>query len=226
MENAIEALKIAFAVIMFVIALSITITMFSVSKETADAVLHGSDMTAYMQYEAVSDADSENRIVGLETVIPTLYKYYKENYTVIFRSGNDFETLYETVTNPDLWSKGYNNKYYRSESDKKKVCSFDVDEETKRHEPWTGSPEKNKEMLDCFIANKPYEYINGETGVKDKPVTWDFTLNDHTKFIENLGEYTYDANNDQVEAGSDSEKFNSGLVKNKKKRVIIYTIID
>lgn len=113
MENAVDALKIGFAVLVFVMALSLTMYMFTHAKETADLVLHSSDMSAYMEYIEPENG-TENRVVGLETIIPTLYKYYKENYTVIFRnSSGDFLKLYDTKTNPELWSRGYVNKYYR-----------------------------------------------------------------------------------------------------------------
>lgn len=112
MENAVDALKMAFAVMVFVMALSLAIYMFSQARETADIVLHSSDVTQYMSYEQVSKG-SENRIVGLESIIPTLYKYYKENYTVIFRdSDGKFLELYETKTDPETWSEK-TNKYYR-----------------------------------------------------------------------------------------------------------------
>lgn len=112
MENAVDALKMAFAVMVFVMALSLAIYMFSQARETADIVLHSSDVTQYMSYEQVSEG-SENRIVGLESIVPTLYKYYKENYTVIFRnSDGKFLELYKTKTDSDTWSEK-TNKYYR-----------------------------------------------------------------------------------------------------------------
>lgn len=118
MENAVDALKIGFAVLVFVMALSLTIYMFAQVRETADIVLHSSDVTEYMQYEGFEDYEtakkSSERVVGLETIIPTLYKYYKENYTVIFRdSSGNFKEMYRTQTNHDSWSEGYINKYYR-----------------------------------------------------------------------------------------------------------------
>ena len=120
MENAVDALKIGFAVLVFTMALSLAVYMFSEARETAEVVLHSSDITEYMEYQGFEDyseaEDSESRVVGLETVIPTLYKYYKENYTVIFRKASgDFLEIYETKTNPDLWSTGYINKYYRKQ---------------------------------------------------------------------------------------------------------------
>ena len=65
-----------------------------------------------MSYEQVAKG-SEKRIVRLESIVPTLYKYYKENYTVIFRdSDGKFLELYETKTDPETWSEK-TNKYYR-----------------------------------------------------------------------------------------------------------------
>ena len=122
------------------------------ARETSDIVLQSSDVTALMEYIEASDMIGEDRIVGLETIIPTLYKYYKENYTVIFlkSDGTPLE-LYETQTNPTLWSPGYTNKYYDDNQDLK-ICSFDVDEETRRREPWTGNTNYYKQNLDMFLS--------------------------------------------------------------------------
>ena len=235
MENAVDALKIAFAVFIFVIALSIAMYMFTQVKLTSVLVMQASDVTEYMDYTELNDmANSQtmvdnDRIVGLETIIPTLYKYYKENYTVIFRNSNGTPMdLYITQTNDKLWSSNYTNKYYNSKIDLKKVCSFDVDEETSRHEPWTGNMNYYKQNLDMFLSggtfvapslngmNYDYSKISGWSGkkgfieqFKDK------------KFRESLGEYTYNKVNSSV------GDINSGLtnVKGKKKRVIIYTLI-
>ena len=118
MENAVDALKIGFAVLVFIIALSLTMFMFTQAIKTADMVLYSSDISEFMQYEGFSDfedaQESSERIVGLETIIPTLYKYYKENYTVIFRKySGGFLEIYETETKTNSWSEGYINKYYR-----------------------------------------------------------------------------------------------------------------
>ena len=103
MENAVDALKIAFAVFVFIIAFTVILTMFTQARETADVVLQSSDITEYMTYTEQSQIGSgitptgEERIVGLETIIPTLYKYYKENYTVIFLDSDGSPlTLYES----------------------------------------------------------------------------------------------------------------------------------
>lgn len=49
MENASDALKMAFAVFVFIIALSTVFSLISQVKETADAILINSDRTTYME---------------------------------------------------------------------------------------------------------------------------------------------------------------------------------
>ena len=161
MENAVDALKIAFAVLVFTLALSLAIYMFNEARVTSDVVLQASDVTEYMEYVESDNIQNEDRIVGLETIVPTLYKYYKENFTVVFLNsdGTPLE-LYETKTNVDLWSSGYINKYYNSNTDLR-VCSFDVDEETRRHEPWTGNTDYYKQNIDMFLSGGTFQYPNG-----------------------------------------------------------------
>lgn len=95
MENAVKALEMAFAVMVFVIALSVSMISFNKAKATSDIVLYAQDETNYYEYQG-ENASEKNRIVGLETIIPTLYEYYKgENYTVVFRVGDYNETTGE-----------------------------------------------------------------------------------------------------------------------------------
>lgn len=232
MENAVDALKIAFAVFVFIMAISISIYMFTLVGETADIVLQSSDVTEFMQYTEINNMIGDDRIVGLETIIPTLYKYYKENYTVIFMNSNGTPLeLYETQTNPTLWSSNYGNKYYNDNEDKR-ICSFDVDEETSRREPWTGNTDYYKQNLDMFLSGGTFTSPSGNG--------MDYNYSSRTingwgnhsfieqykgkRFRETLGEYTY---NNVTDEADDSEN-SSGLtnVKGRQKRVIIYTLID
>lgn len=231
MENAVDALKIAFALFVFIMALSITIFMFNMAKETGDIVLASSDVTAFMEYKEqdltgtiVKDGD---RIVGLETIIPTLYKYYKERYTVVFMNADGTPlTIYKSKTNSNLWSTNYKNKYY-DEAYKSYVCAFDIEEETRRHEPWVGSASSCKENLDKFLSGEIFidpsggeNYDYGSSTMYD----WDnkgfIDKFKGTKFRESLGEYVVDEIDD-VTSGDTSATAN---VDPKTKRVIIYTI--
>lgn len=106
MENAVEALKTAAAVLIFVIAITVSFTMFSRAKTTADAVLLAQDSQEYLESAELestlytsSEAISSNtsavtqgnnatittdgyRIVEPDDVISTIYRYNLEKYGV------------------------------------------------------------------------------------------------------------------------------------------------
>ena len=82
MENAVDSLKIAFGILIFTVALSISISTFSNAKQAIDSVITSKDKT--QEYVYIQPASSSNRDVGIETIIPALYKAYSENYRVEF----------------------------------------------------------------------------------------------------------------------------------------------
>ena len=85
MENAAEALKMAGAVLLFVLALSVAIVSFGQARETADTILDYRDReTFYIDGNYYYKATGTERTVGLETVIPTIYRAYIENYKIVF----------------------------------------------------------------------------------------------------------------------------------------------
>ncbi len=88
MENATEALKMAAAVLVFVLALSITISAFGEARQSAQIVLEYKDRDydndTYLNY----NVKTTKRIVGAETIIPSIYKAYKENYKIVFKQVN------------------------------------------------------------------------------------------------------------------------------------------
>lgn len=94
MENAVYALKMAFAAFVFVIAIALAFTAFSQAREVADLILYTSDKTNYEQY--ISDSSSANRIVGVETVIALARRYNvkTELYSVkvLDKNGNIIKT--------------------------------------------------------------------------------------------------------------------------------------
>lgn len=97
MENAVDALKIAFGVLVFVIALTIAFALLSQAKATSDIMLFASDKTNYYTYNKDAD-NTEGRIVGADVVISSLYRYYKESIVVYIVDGTD---KYEFNTETD-----------------------------------------------------------------------------------------------------------------------------
>ena len=81
-ENASQALMIAFGLFVFVIAMSFTMYMFSKLSSTSEILIYASDRTNYYDNVEVVGKEGIERYVNSETVIPTLYRYYKVGITV------------------------------------------------------------------------------------------------------------------------------------------------
>ena len=97
MEDAVQALKMAFAVFVFVIAISVAFYVLSQAKATSETIFYSSDRTNY--YDNVKSDNKVTRNVGLETVIPTLYRYYRENFMVqIMNSDGTILQVFDTTT--------------------------------------------------------------------------------------------------------------------------------
>lgn len=141
MENAVRALEYAFAVLIFIIGLSASIYLLSEVKTTSDIVFSRVDTQQfYVDAEIPEDELTDNgnikyngRIVNVETIVPTLYRYYKENYIVEFY---------------DL--EGNN------------IIKFDLSQETTTRQLWTANPEVDaKKRLDLFL-NGPEDNNNND----------------------------------------------------------------
>lgn len=105
MENAVDALKNAAAVLVFVIALTIAFALLSQAKATSDIMLFASDKTNYYTYSKDAD-DAEGRIVGADVVISSLYRYYKESVVVrVYDKNNTLIEEFNTETDGGLSQK-------------------------------------------------------------------------------------------------------------------------
>lgn len=121
MEDAADALKIAFAVLIFSIGLAVFFNIASLAKNTSDTVFLSIDKANYYQY-TTDDKVVENRIVTLKDIVPTIYRYVKENYgvTIIDKDGN---LVARFDINTDSLAQGYinsTNQIYNSLKDQYK----------------------------------------------------------------------------------------------------------
>lgn len=98
MEDAVDALKMAFSVFVFILALAIVFAMFSQAREVSDIVISKTDNTYFTQYSLADEENTNGRIVGIETIIPTLYRYYKEKFSI------------DVITHKEEYQKAYNEK--------------------------------------------------------------------------------------------------------------------
>lgn len=250
MENAEKAVMMAFAVFVLVIALSLAIYMFSEVTVTSEQLAFYSDSTIYYDNveidEAASDVytdeDIKNgtvRIVSTETIIPTLYRYYKENFCVKIYGADDgtgkrdliqiFDVNLEgkvhgaagdthatsTATSPTHIENYAYNQAFNKENDggiKIKYCLFGA--------PWLGSTESVKTRIDYFVNGKSGYINNAYVDYRDN----DFykARNEGKQFKERFISYSYSG---QTMITEDGDELVTGE-KSKDKIVIIYTLID
>ncbi len=151
MENAVEALKMAGYMLLFVIALTITMVTLTQAKTTADALVKNQDRQESYQYIELGDGETRSlsRTVTLADIIPTLYRYAQEEYAVQFYN-----------------SDGSPLALYRSGSGKDKN-DLDLDTEhwvdeygVTRYEEWRGNTTKIKQHVDEVVKYLMNNYKN------------------------------------------------------------------
>lgn len=114
MENASQALRMGAAVIVFMLAISLFFHSFSSTKKASDSILKIQDKQAYLESDGVENilyksdsgitADTTNyssegnRIVGIDSVISTIYKYDKEKFGVTIFDGSSLIARYDSST--------------------------------------------------------------------------------------------------------------------------------
>lgn len=108
MENAVQALKIGAAMLVFSIAIATVFLIFAQARQVSETVFLSMDNDRYMEY--IEGTGGNNRIVGVDTIIPTLYQYYQELYCVTIkdRSGTVIETFdiaNETLDTPRMMAR-------------------------------------------------------------------------------------------------------------------------
>ncbi len=110
MENAVEALKMAGSVLLFVMALSIAMLSFTQATTAIATLVKYSDREQYSIEESSTKKedkifyyviDKTERYVGMETIIPTVYRSMDESYKIIFEFPDDYFLYEEGATIED-----------------------------------------------------------------------------------------------------------------------------
>ena len=103
MENAVDAIKIAFGLLVFAIAIVLTFSVIGQVRATSDIIFTLNDKTQFYEYTTEEDYNTNiNRIVGLETILPTIHRYAKEQYAVTI-----FDTTGRAIVRYDLYTEGF-----------------------------------------------------------------------------------------------------------------------
>ena len=171
MENAVDALHMAAGVLIFVLALTISISAFTQTRVTATTLLDRQDREYEYTY-VEENFDSEGnavteRIVGLESIVPSIYKAYKENYKIIFDDDGDTSNINARQILGDDNSNG--GIYRRRDDAGDWVCVYSIDLQNEV----LGNDTQKEQFLMAILYGKDYEEFN--------------TV--RTNFVDNLGIY-------------------------------------
>lgn len=155
MENAVEALKMAGFMILFIIALSITMITLTQAKTTADSLVKNQDRQQSYQYiEVTGDlSKSLSRTVTLADIIPTLYRYAQEDYAVQFYTSSG-SPLYAYE------SGQIKNGVHVKKNDLDLDTEHWLENGETRYEEWRGNTTKIKQHVDDVVEFLLANYKN------------------------------------------------------------------
>lgn len=183
MENVADALKMAADVLVFIMALGISISSFSQARQTAQIMVEYNDRE-YSETQYVEDIGVEHtdRIVGAESIIPTIWRSYNEKIRIVFYE-NDAGTIpmelytlrgennvYETVNYIDLAKQtiapDLRNNFIMALLYGKNATLTDENGGTINYEEYKDRLEKNQssyKLLDSLQNGGLYAKIKGKT---------------------------------------------------------------
>lgn len=204
MENAAEALKIAAGFLIFVLALSISINAFGEVRVTSQTILDYKDRE--YDYTYVEDNGTTERMVGLETIIPSIYKAYKENYKIVFDiNAIKANGVYQRI-NPDSTTTKVNEIDLRKE-----VLGSDTEKEEFIRAILYGSKDGANFLATKAKFKKDKKILLNDTGIYG-------IISSGQRFRERLGVYYQE----DVPAESGGDVSDTPDVNKTKKRVITY----
>ena len=243
MDNVTHAIFLAFAMFALVIGLSFSVYLLNSMNSVATILIHSTDKTR--NYQTVS-YDSSNllrkakltnvdkntafktRIVSVDTVTSTLYRYYNDGLTIeIYDSDGVLNQVFDldieqaiggsSPLNDDIIN-AYKDRYNKSNT---QVYLYDA--------PWIGSPNLIKKRIDLYVSSKrgyigtklvDYEsVVHTTSGTKSRGLK--NLVSNGSKFIEEFVQYAYSGDTFSEINGDDIETI-TGNVKEQKKIIIKY----
>lgn len=230
MDNAVEAMKMAFAMIVFIIALSATMYLLNTASSTSQLLLYYADESNYLDNIDVVGEDVRKRVVNVETIIPTLYRYYKENFAVqIYNKSGTLVQIFDVNIEGKLRRAAGTTEARRTYEQRALVSLYGntgLAPNTNPYlfeAPWIGNTSKDiKTRVDLYVKGE-CAYINGTlVDYRENNLLRNFN---NTKFEEEFIQYTYKGDTITVGEGEDTETI-TGNSKPEDKIVIIYREIE
>ena len=162
MESAVHALMMAFSVLIFVIGLTVAINMLSQVNNTAETFLYYADRSNFYDNIELETTDT-TRKVDFDTIIPTLYRYYKENFCVkICDVDGSLIQIFDVNLEGEVRQAAAKSISNRSKKQIALNATYNVKNQPQYlfEAPWIGSTDDNiKARIDFFVNGKS-GYIN------------------------------------------------------------------
>ena len=193
---------------------------------TSNTLLSSVNTKNYYDNIKVSGQDTTTRDVGIDTIISTLYRYYKENYAVKIYDGNTLIQVFDV----NLEGKIARAAAY-TKSDDQELTSLKNSIYNERNNkaylfeaPWTGSTDEDTRARIDFFLNGTKGYINNTlvdystTG----PTGGGFIAKYGDRiFRESFVEYAYEGETISTEEGVETI---TGNTQENSKIIITYTV--
>ena len=156
MENAVDAMKMAGAAMLFILAFSITMFMFGKCRETADIVMDHLSVNYFLK-GVNGNKDNITRKVGLETVIPTIYRYSNQDTdlrVIIKKSDGTVLQVFDQTIESDIASEANKDTEYYKHIDKLygEGCLGSNSYPYMFGAPWANDRAKLLERINCYIT--------------------------------------------------------------------------
>lgn len=205
MENLTHAIYMSFAVFVFIVAFSCAMYMVSQVNETATTLVYRLDKSNYYDSLVLDDLIASNdevdnktsKIVGIDAIIPTLYRYHKESFAVkILDENGNLLQLFDLATESLVWSASRTITSNRSDTQKALLSLYGASNPSDPlykcnmfGAPWMGDRNKDaKQRIDM--------YISGGSGYIDSTwVTYEsnyLNMYKDKKFKETFVQYAYE----------------------------------
>ena len=220
MENAVESMLIIFAVIIFVIALSMTTYLLATAMNTTENLVYNADKTIYLQnieLDANEDTSYTRRTVGIDTVINSLYRYYKENFMVkIYNNSGNLVQLFDTSIEGKIYVAASKPAASRTEEENALMELYGPTGTNLFGAPWMGNTDVYaKERVDLYVSGQAGYINNGLVNYQGNGL-YDLGA---TTFEETFIEYMYSGQTISTEHGIESI---TGNEQEKNKIIIEY----
>ena len=203
MENVSDALKMAFAMLIFTTALTITIMVFTKARQASTGIMSQKEKSRTYYNLDGTNIMSEKE-VGIDAVISNLYSYYQTQDTIVFFKGeldSDGNLKDNTIKKMPIYiTKAPENTLNKSSLriPDKQIFGLDINDESIRQEQWVNGETRSKQFVDFLINKKniPDDYFNSSVR---RGIEFVYSLNGksileaiNAKFIERIGEYNRD----------------------------------